>query len=360
MRMGRGSLGAVLLAAAVLSAGSGGAGPPAAAAPSTTVARPMIVIQPADPAAPPGIRGYTPSDLRSAYGLDGTSGRGRLVAIVDAFDDPNAETDLATYRAAFGLPPCTSANGCFRKLDPHGANSYPRADAAWSREISLDLDMLSAACPSCHIVLVEADGAGIPALGVAVNTAASLPGVVAIGNSYGVAESAQETQWDGYYRHPGIALTAASGDGGYGTGYPAASPLVTAVGGTTLRRDGGPRGWSETPWSGASSGCSRYEPKPSWQHDAGCSRRTIADVSAVADPVSGVAMYDSYQGTGWVMAGGTSAATAFIAGVYALAGNTSSIVAASYPYAHSDQLNTVAGGYTPPAGLGTPAGTGAF
>ncbi|HEX3606500.1 MAG TPA: peptidase S8 [Candidatus Dormibacteraeota bacterium] len=332
--------------------------PPAAAA----TARPMIVIAPEHPGTPriAGIRGYTPAELRSAYGLDGSDSRGRLVAIVDAFDDPTAEADLGVYRAQFGLPPCTTASGCFRKLDAHGGGRYPRADVAWSREISLDLDMLSAACPSCHIALVEAEGAGIPALGVAVNTAASLAGVSAIGNSYGVAESAQEMQWDPYYRHPGIAITAASGDGGYGTGYPAASPLVTAVGGTTLRRDSSSRGWSETPWSGASSGCSRYQPKPSWQHDAGCSRRTIADVSAVADPVSGVAMYDTYEGPGWVMAGGTSAATAFIAGVYALAGNTASVVAGSYPYLHSDQLNPVAGGYTPPAGLGTPAGTGAF
>jgi subtilase family serine protease len=320
----------------------------------------MIVIQPADPATPAGIRGYTPADLRSAYGIDGASGQGRLVAIVDAFDDPSAEADLATYRATFGLPPCTSANGCFRKLDPHGGTRYPRADAAWGREISLDLDMLSAACPDCRIALVEGAGAGISELGVAEGTAASLPGIVAIGNSYGVAESSQETQWEPLYRHPGIAVVAASGDGGYGTGYPAASPLVTAVGGTTLRRDGSVRGWSESPWTGASSGCSRYLPKPSWQRDAGCSRRTIADVSAVADPATGVAMYDTYQAPGWVMAGGTSAATAFITGVYALAGNTGSIVAGSYPYEHVDQLNPVGGGYTPAGGLGSPAGTGAF
>jgi subtilase family serine protease len=349
------------LAATVLLAGLGAAtAPPPAAA---GVARPMIVIQPAAPGAPAvgGIRGYAPADLRTAYGLDGTGAQGRVVAIVDAFDDPNAEADLGTYRSTFGLPPCTTANGCFRKLDARGGTRYPRADVAWSREISLDLDMLSASCPDCRIVLVEADGAGIPDLGIAENTAATLPGVVAIGNSFGVAESAQETQWDGFFRHPGVAVVAASGDGGYGTGYPAASPHVTAVGGTSLRRDSSsPRGWSEAPWTGASSGCSRFEPKPSWQRDPGCPRRTIADVSAVADPATGAAMYDSYQGPGWLMAGGTSAATAFIAGVYALAGNSSAIVGGSYPYAHTDALNPVGGGYTPPAGLGTPAGTGAF
>ncbi|HEX6493612.1 MAG TPA: peptidase S8 [Candidatus Dormibacteraeota bacterium] len=359
MRRRRGAVIAVLLAAMLAAAVPGGA--PADPAPAQLVARPMIVIVPDDPtAAPGGIRGYVPSDLRSAYGLDGTSGQGRLVAIIDAFDDPNAESDLGMYRSAFGLPPCTSANGCFRKLDAHGGTSYPRPDVAWAREVSLDLDMLSAACPDCRIALVEGYGAGVADLGVAVGTAASLPGIVAIGNSYGVAESPQETQWDGLYHHPGIAVTAASGDGGYGTGYPAASPQVTAVGGTTLRRDGSARGWSESPWAGASSGCSRFEPKPSWQHDAGCPRRMIADVSADADPTTGVAMYDSYSAPGWAMAGGTSAATAFIAGVYALAGNTSSVVAGSYPYAHSDQLNVVGGGYTPPAGLGTPSGTGAF
>ncbi|TMD06874.1 MAG: peptidase S8 [Chloroflexi bacterium] len=359
MRIRRGILVAVVVAAIAGAAVTGGAGAGPAAA--RVVARPMIVIEPADPTVPAGtIRGYGPSDLRSAYGLEGSSGQGRLVALVDAFDDPNAESDLAVYRSTFGLPPCTSANGCFRKLDPHGGTRYPRPDVAWSREISLDLDMLSAACPDCRIALVEGAGAGIPDLGVAEGTAASLPGVVAIGNSYGVAESLEETQWDGLYHHPGVAVTAASGDGGYGTGYPAASPQVTAVGGTTLRRDGSARGWSESPWAGASSGCSRFEAKPSWQRDPGCPRRTIADVSAVADPTTGVAMYDTYSAPGWVMAGGTSAATAFIAGVYALAGNTSSLVAGSYPYAHTDQLNPVAGGYTPPAGLGTPAGTGAF
>jgi subtilase family serine protease len=361
MRVGRGWQLAAALAVTALLAGLGAAAPPPPAA-AAAVARPMIVIQPADPSAPTvgGIRGYAPAELRTAYGLDGAGAQGRLVAIVDAFDDPNAEADLGFYRSTFGLPPCTTANGCFRRLDARGGSHYPRADVAWSRETSLDLDMLSASCPDCRIVLVEADGAGIPDLGIAENTAAALTGVAAIGNSYGVAESQQETQWDGFFHHPGVAVVAASGDGGYGTGYPAASPHVTAVGGTTLRRDGSPRGWSEAPWSGASSGCSRFEPKPSWQHDPGCARRTIADVSAVADPTTGVAMYDSYQGPGWVMAGGTSAATAFIAGVYALAGNTGAIVGGSYPYAHSDQLNTVGGGYTPPAGLGTPAGTGAF
>ncbi len=359
--MGRsGSRVAAALAATALLAGLGAAGAPPP--PVAAVARPMIVIVPGHPGVPgmPAIRGYGPAELRSAYGLDGTGAQGRLVALVDAFDDPSAESDLAVYRSQFGLPACTTANGCFRKLDARGGTRFPRPDAAWSREISLDLDMLSAACPDCRIALVEADGAGIPELGVAVNTAASLPQVAAIGNSYGVAESATEIQWDGFFHHPGIAITAASGDGGYGTGYPAASPHVTAVGGTTLRRDGSPRGWSESPWTGASSGCSRYEPKPSWQHDPGCPRRTIADVSAVADPATGVAMYDTYQGPGWVLAGGTSAATAFIAGVYALAGNTAAVVGGSYPYAHTDQLNPVAGGYTPPAGLGTPAGTGAF
>jgi subtilase family serine protease len=312
--------------------------------------------------APPGSgpRGYSPADLRAAYALSGTSGQGRTVAIVDAFDAPSAEADLGVYRATFGLPQCTSANGCFRKLDAHGGTRYPRADTAWSREISLDLDMLSAACPDCHIVLLEARSPAIPDLGVAENTAASLPGVVAVSNSYGIPENSQETQWDAFYSHQGVAITAASGDGGYGTGYPAASPLVTAVGGTSLRRDASPRGWSETPWSGASSGCSQYEPKPSWQHDPGCTQRSIADVSAVADPATGVALYDTYQAPGWIEAGGTSAATAFIAGVYALAGNSTAVVAGSYPYGHTGALNAVGGGYTPPAGLGTPAGTGAF
>jgi len=334
-----------------------------------------------------GPSGLTPSDILSAYHLPATGAQGRTVAIVDAYDDPNAEADLGVYRATFGLSPCTVANGCFRKADQRGGNRFPAPDAGWSQEISLDLDMVSAACPSCHILLVEADGPDVPSLGAAENIAATAPGVVAVSNSFGEAESSDELGWDGqYFTHPGIALVAASGDsggagllGGGGPIYPAASPLVTAVGGTSLTRSATPRGWSETAWSGSGFGCSAYEPKPAWQGASTCRGRSIADVAAVADPQTGVAVYNSYQSKGWSVAGGTSAATPIIASIYALVGNTGSLQGASRAYAAVGALNQVAqgggngllgilgsapsspdAGYHGPTGLGSPWGTNAF
>jgi subtilase family serine protease len=305
-------------------------------------------------------RGLGPAELRSAYALP-AGGGGATVAIVDAFDDPSFESDLAVYRSTFGLPACTVASGCLRKIDATGTGRLPSADATWSKEISLDLDMVSAACPGCHVVLVEAGGQDIPSLGAAENVAAAVPGVVAIADSWGVLESPGETGWDHFFTHPGIAIVAASGDFSDQPVYPAASPQVTAVGGTTLRRSGSsPRGWEEKAWKSSGSGCSAYEPKPAWQHDAGCAHRSIADVAAVADPATGVAVYDSYQWSGWVKGGGTSIGAPLIAAVYALAGNARNVVAASFPYAHSGALNRIGNGYSGPTGLGTPNGTGGF
>ncbi len=328
------------------------------------------------PGAP--LKGLTATDLRSAYGITGTGAGGRTVAVVNAMDDPNAEADLAVYRAAMGLPACTTANGCFRKVDATGGASYPAPDAGWSKEIALDLDMVSAACSDCHILLVEAATQDIPVLGAAVDYAASVPGVVAVSNSWGVPEQAQQTGWDAHFNHPGIAVTAASGDFGFGTVFPAVSPFVIAVGGTTLTRDSSARGWSETAWSGGGSGCSAYEPKPPWQLTTACSRRSTADLSMVADPSTGVAVYDSYQAAGWVQAGGTSTGAPFVAALYALAGNPAAQAApGSYLYSHATALHDVVSGsngllcfgnpmctagpgYDGPSGLGTPSGLAAF
>jgi subtilase family serine protease len=305
--------------------------------------------------APPA--GLWPADLRSAYKLNpptGVPGSGPTIAIVDAFDDPNAEADLAVYRNQFGLGSCTTANGCFKKVNQNGVQgAYPRSDAGWAQEISLDLDMASAICPNCKILLVEA---------------------ATISNSYGGAEFAGEDAYESHYNHPGV--TVSSGDNGFGAEFPASSRFVTAVGGTSLRRDTSARGWSESAWSGSGSGCSAYIAKPAWQTDAGCARRTVADVSAVADPATGVAVYDSFRTTGWLVFGGTSASAPIVAGVYALAGNTASTVAGSYPYGHAGALFDVTSGsngscggsylctglpgYDGPTGLGTPNGTGAF
>ncbi|MFD9795863.1 putative Ig domain-containing protein [Streptomyces sp. NPDC059070] len=325
--------------------------------------------------------GYGPSDLQSAYALP-SGGSGATVAIVDAYDDPNAESDLATYRSQYGLPACTTANGCFKKVDQNGGTSYPTPDSGWAGEISLDVDMVSAVCPSCHILLVEAAQPSMDDLGAAVNRAVTM-GAKYVSNSYGGGEDATDPTSDSsYFNHPGVAITVSSGDSGYGVEYPAASQYVTSVGGTSLSRAGNARGWSESVWGsssggeGAGSGCSAYDPKPSWQHDTGCAKRTVADVSAVADPATGLAVYDSYQASGWNVYGGTSASSPIIAGVYALAGTPAAgSYPGSYPYAHTASLNDVTSGangscgtylckagtgYDGPTGLGTPNGTAAF
>ncbi len=327
---------------------------------------------------------YDPSFLQSAYNLSASSstgGTGQTVAIVDAYDDPNAESDLAYYRSYFGLPACSATSGCFTKVNQTGgAGPYPSADSGWAQEISLDLDMVSAVCPSCRILLVEATSSSFSDLSTAVNTAATR-GASAISNSYGGREWSGETGVDAAYHHPGIAVTVSSGDGGYGVEFPAASPYVTAVGGTSLQQatNTGTRNATETVWSGAGSGCSAYEAKPAWQHDGGCSRRTVADVAAVADPNTGVWVYDTYQGSGWAVFGGTSVASPLIAAVYALAGNAATVTAGSYPYSHLSALNDITTGsngrcgrrtalylcngepgYDGPTGNGTPNGTGAF
>jgi N-acetylneuraminic acid mutarotase len=333
-------------------------------------------IAPADAPA-----GYGPADLQDAYDLpSGTGGGDATVAIVDAYDDPTAETDMAVYRARYGLPACTSANGCFRKVDERGGTSYPAADPSWSDEISLDLDMVSAACPRCRILLVEADQPSTEDLGSSVNTAVRL-GARYVSNSYGGLEFPGDLDADSkYFDHPGVAITASTGDTGYwpaglGASYPASSPYVTAVGGTSLVRDTG--GWHETAWSGAGSGCSRYEPKPAFQQDTECAFRSVADVAAVADPATGVAVYSTYGDSGWAVYGGTSAASPLIAAMYALAGRPgASDRPNTYPYGSSAALHdvttgtngycadsylcTAGPGYDGPTGLGTPAGVRAL
>ena len=329
------------------------------------------------------VSGYGPSDLDSAYNVPTTLGSGQTVGIVDAYDDPNAASDLSTYRSNFGLPACTTANGCFKKVNQNGATSpLPAANSGWASEIMLDLEMVSAICPNCHILLVEASSPTTANLGTAVNTAVA-QGAVAVSNSYGGSEASSETSSDNsYYKHPGVAIVASSGDSGYGVVYPAASPYVTAVGGTNLTRASNARGWTESVWStssseGAGSGCSAFEPKPSFQTDTGCARRTVADVSADADPATGVAVYDSYGSGGWTVFGGTSVASPIIGAMYALANSPApTAFPNSYPYADPGALYDVTTGHTAscspaylctgevgydgPTGLGTPNGAAAF
>jgi subtilase family serine protease len=325
--------------------------------------------------------GYYPTDIQSAYGLataitNFTSGS-PTVAVVDAYHDPNAATDLNTYRSYFTLPAC--GNGCFTQVNQTGGTTYPSASTSWSEEISLDLDMVSAACPGCHILLVEANSNSLGDLGAAVNYAAAHANVVS--NSYGAAEFSGETAYDSYYKHSGVVITASAGDGGYGVEYPAASPFVAAVGGTTLTASSSaPRGWSETVWSGTGSGCSAYEANPGWQPATPyCTTRTVADTAADANPSTGVAVYDSYGEPGWLVFGGTSVSSPIIASVYALAGNAAGETAGGL-YGASLNLNRVTSGtnarrcstylcnaadslpsgYNGPTGNGTPNGTSGF
>src|SRR5689334_8488757 len=259
--------------------------------------------------------GLGAADIQGAYKLPTTGGAGRTVAIVDAFDAPNAESDLATYRTQYGLPACTTANGCFKKVNQTGqASPLPKSDSGWAGEIMLDLDMVSATCPDCKILLVEANSANTPDLGAAVNTAAMM-GASAISNSYGGSEDSSVTSASSqYYKHPGVLVTVSSGDSGYGVEFPASSEFVMAVGGTNLAKSSSTRGWAEKAWSKAGSGCSAYIAKPSWQKDTGCTKRMEADVSAVADPATGVAVYSG----GWQVVGGTSAASPIVAGIFTL------------------------------------------
>ena len=321
------------------------------------------------------VSGYWPGDLQSAYALAGaaaTAGAGQTVAIVDAYDAPNAEADLGVYRSNFGLPPCTTDNGCFKKVNQSGGATPPAANGGWAQEISLDLDMVSAICPNCHILLVEANSASYSDLATAVDRAVAM-GATQISNSYGGSETFSGS-YESHYNHAGVAITASSGDSGYGVEFPASSPHVTAVGGTSLSPASNTRGWSETAWSGAGSGCSSVFSKPAWQTDTGCSRRAVADVSAVANPNTGVAVYDSYayQGAaGWMVFGGTSVASPIVAAVNALTGGGSAGMAyGAFPYTHaSDFFDVMSGsngscggtylcaagvGYDGPTGIGTP------
>jgi outer membrane protein assembly factor BamB len=331
---------------------------------------------------------YDPSYLQSAYDVASAAaarggGAGQIVAIVDAYDDPNVASDLASYRSFFNLSPCPSgtvssaATGCvFQKVNQSGGTSHPPANAGWATEIALDVEMVSAICQKCQILLVEANTNAYTDLGASVNEAVAL-GANVVSNSYGGGEfNGEQTLATSYYRHPGIAVTVSSGDSGYGVQFPAASPDVTAVGGTSLTQltNAGTRNGSETAWSGAGSGCSVYEPKPTWQHDGGCAARAVADVSAVANPSTGVWVYDTYGNSGWAIYGGTSVAAPIVGAYYGLAGNSnSSTTLASYAYGSPGALYDVTSGsnggcsplylcnagngYDGPTGLGTPGVT---
>jgi subtilase family serine protease len=336
------------------------------------------------PNAIPSGYGYGPSQLQSAYNLTSAAaanGSGRTIAIVDAYDDANAASDLAAYRSAAGLPAVPS----FKKVNQNGATSplpsAPPSGDDWTVEESLDLDMASAICPLCNIVLVEANDDSSNGLYVANNAAASLAGYIS--NSWGGSESSTDTSYDSqYFSHgSGIVTTVSAGDSDYGASYPATSPNVVSVGGTALSTASNSRGWTESVWNttpgseGTGSGCSAYEPQPSWQTSlglSGCSKRIDNDVAADADPATGVAVYDTSNGnSGWSEVGGTSASSPMVAAMYALAGNAGASPADDI-YTHTGNfyditsgndgscspayLCTAETGYDGPTGIGTPNG----
>jgi hypothetical protein len=301
------------------------------------------------PAAAPEPQPGTPAFMQQAYDLSYLSQYGGVsdtVAIVDSYDDATAEADLATYRAYFGLAPCTTANGCFRKVDQNGGQSFPAQAPGWAAEISLDLDAVSALCPRCKILLVEANSDGNQDLAVAQAEAASL-GANQITDSWGDPTGIPPS---GTFTFPGIATVAASGDQGFlglsDSQYPAALPNVTAAGGTELipasaSGTESARGFTEQAWSGAGSGCDQLASKPPWQSDSGCGGRTYSDLSANANPQTGLAVYDSQDG-GWLVMGGTSESAPLIAAYYAITGVSDGTP--QWAYEDSSLLNAPQGG----------------
>lgn len=417
-----------LLLAAVSAAGLLAAAPSASAAAPTTPAPPLTastassatpvaqcavvpgrrsclaerVPLPAPTAAQPNGRtaataatsGYAPADLKSAYKLPNATTTA-TVAVVDAYDAPTIESDLAAYRATYGLPACTSANGCFQKVNQEGtAGPLPGLEpdpdgAGWAGESTLDVEMVSAVCPTCHILLVEADDddrSGQADLELGVRQAVAL-GAKYVSMSWGGTEFGAETSFDAQYfpANTGVVYTAASGDNGYGSWWPAADPNVVSVGGTALSPANNARGWTEAAWGngvssprgdGTGSGCSAVETRAHWQVIAPistlCPRRALNDVSVVGDPSTGVRVY---QGGAWWKYGGTSVGAPLIAAMYALAGPASTVPAPAYPYLRRTSFNDVTSGvngscgnalcragagWDGPTGLGSPNGVVGF
>jgi alpha-tubulin suppressor-like RCC1 family protein len=274
--------------------------------------------------------GLDPQDLQSAYAIPALGGEDQTVAIVDAYGDLTAEEDLSAYRTRYGLAPCTKSNHCFRKVNEAGEErNYPAPsefEHGWQTETALDLEMASAACPGCRILLVQAGNPAVAAMARAAATAARL-GATEISNSYGLPEqvcTAECATLASSYEHPGVLVTASAGDngfdnyveGGQSPNYPAALPGVVAVGGTSLRRDSSPRGWGEEAWSGGGSGCASRWAKPVWQQDTGCASRMEADVSAVGACETPVSVFASSSG-GWANVCGTSVSAPLVAGIEA-------------------------------------------
>jgi hypothetical protein len=295
--------------------------------------------------------GLAPATLQSVYGFttSPTAGAGKTVAIVDANDDPTAESDLAAFSSQFGLPACSTGNGCFTKVDQTGGSSYPGVDSGWALEISLDVQWAHAIAPGAKILLVEANSASLLDLLTAEQYATAHAQYVS--NSWGGQESFIDTLFDSYFSAPGVSVFASSGDSGASAAYPSSSPNVISVGGTTLHFDASNNFTGETGWSSGGGGCSAYESATSAQAGFGqygqvnCGgARATPDVAMDADPVSGVSVYDStpYSGqTGWYKVGGTSVSSPVFAARSAIQGVT---VDAGYVYGASIPFRDITSG----------------
>jgi hypothetical protein len=296
---------------------------------------------------------YSAVGIRTAYGITTSGDPSRVIAIVDAYDDTNAYANLATYRSAMGLPAINNCSlstltglgsgasaPCFAKVNQTGGTSLPTANAGWANEEDLDLQAASAVCQLCSIVLFEASSSSFANLGTAVTTASNTAHVLAISNSYGSngdVSGASYPAWDNAAKK-GIAVMASTGDSGYGVGFPATGTYVLGIGGTNVQVDSSGARSSESAWSGAGSGCSTYNAAPPWQviSNSPCgSKKAIADLSADADPNSGLQVYTTYNGrTGWYIFGGTSLASPLMGALYAMQGGYGgSTYASAYAWA---------------------------
>ncbi len=291
--------------------------------------------------------GETPQTIRPVYNLP-SSGGSQTIAIVDAFDYPTAENDLNVFSAQFGLPACTTANGCFRKV--YASGTKPRANCGWAQEAALDIEWAHAMAPNAKIVLVEAASNSFANLFLAVDVATSQ---VTTGGGKGEAsmswsgsEFSTESSNDGHFQNNNVVYFASSGDTGGVNGYPSVSPYVVSAGGTTIRRDGFGNFTSETGWSGSGGGPSKYETKLSYQNNVvgtDPTQRSAPDFSFDADPSSGVSVYDSTrcQGlSGWLVFGGTSVSSPSLAGIVNLAGNFAANTVSELGTIYANRTNT--------------------
>ncbi|WP_163573416.1 S53 family peptidase [Fodinicola feengrottensis] len=320
--------------------------------------------------------GLGATDLRAAYQLPATPGPGSTVAVAIAYHSLNLESDLAAYRSQYGLPACTSASGCLKVENQDGnATPLPDNDPGWEVEESLDVSMISASCPTCHILVVEAKTPSLDDLAAAGRVTAG-KGAKVVSNSYGLNESGATQAYASAYDQPGHQVVVSTGDAGFtAASFPANGANVIAVGGTELTKSGSARGFDESAWLYGGGGCSAYVDKPARQHDPNCSMRTTADVSAAGD---NIAMYNQNQG-GWLTIGGTSASAPFIAGMYGQANDNATVdklyqhpevfnditTGTNDPLGHgrkcgNDYLCTAQPGYDGPTGVGTPKGLTAF